>query len=98
MTLRRLRVLVENLPPDSATVRARIGHNWSVDQMLLADAVDALRFWRCEWLYSHDAHPPEPDPIPRPGVESAEDRRAAQRAAHDLIMSQLKRGTNHGDG
>jgi hypothetical protein len=85
MSLRRLRVLVQNLPP---------GHDWSTDQLLLADLVDVARFHRAEWLMSKDAHPDRPEPIPRPGVESTEDRRAAQRAVHDHLMSQLQRGGN----
>jgi hypothetical protein len=89
MSLRRLRVLVQNLPAESATARAVIGHDWTPEALLLADLVDVVRFLRAEWLMAHEANPDRPEPIPRPGVTTAQDRRAAQRAAHDHVMSQL---------
>lgn len=92
MSLRRLRILVEHLPEESATVRHRVGHRWSVTQLLLADVLDVLRYYRCEWLMAHGAHPDKPEPLPRPGITDRQTRRDAVRAAHDQVMSQIHKG------
>ncbi len=41
-SLRQLRVLVENLPPDSAVHRAVAGHDWRAGEFLTAALVDRV--------------------------------------------------------
>lgn len=95
ITLRQLRVMVQNLPEDSALNRARNG--WTTDQYLLADLVDSSRYGRWEYAQSNGAENPEPERIPRPGQAEAEAAEKNQiRAAHDQIMNRLKGGTNNG--
>lgn len=88
LTWRKLRVLIEHLPPESATMTALRNANpesvsedgpdpakgrWSQAEMLLASAVDELRYFRHAYATSHTEKgkkgPPSPDPIPRPGTE-----------------------------
>lgn len=89
MSLRRLRVLVSHLPPDSATARALRGHHWGDIEFLLAHLADTVAAHRWEWLRSHGANAPQPQPVRRPGTDPDEQRRRV-RDAHDLVMRQLK--------
>lgn len=63
--------LIEHLPSTSALTRAIDGvdHQWTLTNMLLADAVDALNL--LVWAKTEDAPlgRNRPKPIPRPGVE-----------------------------
>ena len=76
---RRLRVLVQHLPRESALVRALHGDaaEWGLAEHLLAGAVDEIAVGN--WLFvsaNSDEHadPPErPRPVPRPGVEAEPD-------------------------
>lgn len=94
LSWRRLRVLIEHLPPESATMTAiRNAHpdvvssdadpaqgRWSQDQMLLAQLVDEIRWLRWITVATNSSAgntPPQPEPMPRPGVVSA--RPAARR-------------------
>jgi hypothetical protein len=79
LTARRLRVLIQHLPPDSALVRALRGESaeWGLTEHLLAATVDELAVGN--WLFA-SAHAPEnadaperPRQIPRPGVEDERD-------------------------
>lgn len=80
---RRLRVLIKHLPRDSALVRALHGDvaEWGLAEHLLAGAVDELAVGN--WLFvaansDENADVPErPRPVPRPGVEAAEETVAA---------------------
>ncbi|MBP2323588.1 hypothetical protein JOF56_003973 [Kibdelosporangium banguiense] len=75
LTARRLRVLIQHLPADSALVRALRGESaeWGLGDHLLAAAVDELAV--SNWLFAtahaaENADPPQrPRRIPRPGVE-----------------------------
>jgi len=98
MTLRRLRVLVEHLPPDSATARAVLGHTWQSAEWLLADIRDDMARLVTAFLNAHrDEKSPElqwPEPVWRPGDPSPEEKaqqqeqeRAANRAAYEEIVS-----------
>lgn len=66
MSLRELRVLVTNLPPDSATVRANRGHHWGDLEYMIAEILDVVKYHRAEWAYSKGAKPPKPKPTARP--------------------------------
>lgn len=67
MTLRRLRVLVENLPPDSATARTLRGDPWGPLEHLLADVYDAVAQAGVNVARSNGASAKKPKPHPRPG-------------------------------
>jgi hypothetical protein len=87
LTWRRLKVLVNNLPQESATQTAIrdsmpadvmreaavSGHGrWSHEAMLLALLVDCVNAMRYEAVAMQGgAKPTEPKPLPRPGVEPA---------------------------
>ncbi|MEU9333122.1 hypothetical protein AB0D49_08150 [Streptomyces sp. NPDC048290] len=79
MSWRELRVFLRYLPTDSATARAVRGSTaeedaWSLDRLLLASAVDAIR--ENTFVTMKVGGDPKktgrmkpPKPIPRPGVE-----------------------------
>lgn len=70
LSWRRLLVLVERLPADSATARAMHGEaaDWSLTDHLLASVVDALHV--ANWQRTEDGAKGRrrPRPLPRPGV------------------------------
>jgi hypothetical protein len=78
LTARRLRVLIQHLPVESALARAMHGEEarWGLTEHLLASAVDQLAAGN--WMFaavhtSEDSSAPErPEPIPRPGLDPAE--------------------------
>jgi hypothetical protein len=107
MSLRELRVLVANLPPDSATARAYRGHNWGDIEYMIAEILDVVKYHRVEWAYSKGAKPPKPKPTNRPttpdrststtngasnGTRVISDRDLAY-AAHEHVLEQL--GIDH---
>lgn len=103
MSLRRLRVLVENLPPNSASERARKGHHWTDVEYLLAEAADAGRVQAANYYNAHKpktARPAKVDPLPRPGESKAErerdmrDRLLEQRARHQRRRQRLRSATS----
>lgn len=58
LTLRKLRVLVEHLPPDSATSYALAGENgalsgWRLTDVLLGRLADELALYRWQWEAAH---------------------------------------------
>ena len=80
MSWRELRVFLKFLPTDSATARAVRGSTpdddaWTLDRMLLALTVDAIRENTFAMVKLH-GDPKKtgrlrpPDPIPRPGIEA----------------------------
>lgn len=79
MSWRELRVFLKGLPPDSVTARAVRGSTpdedaWTLDRMLVALAVDAIREQTFAMVKLHGdpkktGRLKPPDPIPRPGVE-----------------------------
>jgi hypothetical protein len=78
LSARRLRVLIEHLPRDSALVRALHGEDaeWGLPEHLLAATVDQLAVGN--WLFAsahtpENASPPErPTPVSRPGIDEPE--------------------------
>jgi hypothetical protein len=79
LTARRLRVLIQHLPVESALVRALHGEEaqWGLTEHLLASAVDQLAAGT--WMFAtvhtpEDGSPPRrPEPVPRPGLSTAEE-------------------------
>lgn len=73
ITLRRLRVLVEHLPPGGAYYRAVQGHGWVEEHYLLADLIDAEN-GTATAVYRGAAgkgkRVPNPRRYPRPGQDS----------------------------
>ena len=59
LTLRKLRVLIDNLPPDSRTAYAVAGHRydplagWSLHDLLLGRLVDEFGIYRWQWEAAH---------------------------------------------
>ncbi|MBQ1122648.1 hypothetical protein [Streptomyces sp. B15] len=103
ITLRWLRVMVENLPPDSATGRAQAGHHWQHLDYAAQDTVDLLSMLITQFANAHrdpkkpPARLPEPswrpgDPLPSQTEASTEERRARARATYDRITAQVLPG------
>jgi hypothetical protein len=103
ITLRWLRVMVEHLPPDGATARARNGHAWQVGDYAAADSRDLLALLFTAFVNANrkegtSAMPwPEPgwrpgDPTPEESAAKAEQNRAQARAAYEHITSQVLPG------
>lgn len=85
MSLRELRVLIQHLPPESATITAirnatpdvmdgdsdAAEGRWSQHEMLLAALVDEARLLRWVYVASHTekAPPKQPEPVRRPGLD-----------------------------
>lgn len=78
--MRKLRVLVMNLPPDNAVSRQRAGHAWSQTHFQLADLYDAI-LRTVEWKQK-----PKPYPRPEPLTESAESAGPTVRAAKPVKL------------
>lgn len=58
LSLRRLRVLIEHLPTDSATLRALAGidsqlASWSLSDLLLGRLIDETSLLRWQWESAH---------------------------------------------
>lgn len=104
LTWRRLRVLVDALPPESAT-KAEVMESlppemwagreqtewgpWSRTDHLLAQLSDQLAQLRWVTVAAHSTRAPDqPEPMPRPGV-GMPPRIAAQRRAHAEATARL---------
>ncbi|MFD4459796.1 DUF5361 domain-containing protein [Nocardia sp. NPDC058480] len=76
LSWRDLRAIIKWLPSGSALSRALdpSGQHWQLNQHLLADMVDSLRW--LVWAKTEDARHGRgrPDPVPRPGVKSGRER------------------------
>ncbi|MCX5605482.1 hypothetical protein OG418_24220 [Streptomyces phaeochromogenes] len=78
LSSRRLSVLLQHLPRDSATARELHGESadWSVTDYLLATVVDQLA--EANWMFAtvnrdEDAESIDfPEPVPRPGADHEE--------------------------
>jgi len=82
LTYRRLWVLIQGLPIESATktilrdatppseITAPTTHGpWSREMYLMAELYDAVTFSAWQWAQAHSEQPVQrPDPMPRPGV------------------------------
>jgi hypothetical protein len=102
MTWRKLRVLIERLPAESATMTAIRRDNplpaegdvdpeagrWSQSDMLLAALVDELRRSNYYLLMVNGAKRLKPPkPVPRPGVAPAGKPRRLNAAGADLLLN-----------
>ncbi|MFF3845275.1 hypothetical protein [Streptomyces sp. NPDC002328] len=108
LSARRLAVLIEHLPRDSALNRDLHGEaaEWSVTDHLLAAAVDHLA--AANWMFAcvntaEDGDQPEPPaPVPRPGGETnerdADAITSSTSAAPDADAPPGFRSAEEGDG
>lgn len=85
LSIRRVKIVIDNLGPGSALHRAMAGSPWTVTDYLLADLIDIeqLALWQ---RGNEGAKKPseKPSPYPRPGVPgelSKEEQRVAQMRA-----------------
>jgi hypothetical protein len=73
ISVRKLRALVEHLPPGGAFYRATQGHGWTEVEALLADLFDAVNGVAAAVYRSAPGrkrkHIANPKPHPRPGRE-----------------------------
>ncbi|EPH40847.1 hypothetical protein ABT390_36550 [Streptomyces aurantiacus] len=103
ITLRKLRVLVEALPPDSATARAEAGHHWTHLDYAAADTRDLVELLLTAFINAN--RDPKaaalrwPEPSWRPGDALPEDtsadeeaKRAKARAAYEHIVARATGG------
>jgi hypothetical protein len=81
LTWRRLRVLIQNLPQDSATQVEIHGHQamWDVTDYLLANVVDLLA--GANWQRSGKGQRPKPFPRPKSLADARRQRREMERMA-----------------
>lgn len=96
LSLRKLNVLVAQLPPDSNTGYALASHDtpvdhlrgWTLPDLLLARLLDELAIYRWQWEAAHidpkkTRHRPEPDRLtPQPQRAQAPDLRVV--SPHEL--------------
>lgn len=113
MTWRRLRMLIERLPPESATMTAlRLANprpagddgpdpatgRWSQSEVLLASAVDELRYLRHEnRRMNGDKKSKPPEPIRRPGVVDKSKKNKLSDDQYDWLYRHIN-GLDHPDG
>jgi hypothetical protein len=83
ITLRKLRVMVEGLPPDGALARKLAGHHLQYGDFRMADLVDVLSRLRVDFVNANRAEKaaaqPYPEPVFRPGQPSAKKKAKADR-------------------
>jgi hypothetical protein len=103
LSARRLRVLLQHLPPEAALSRALHGDEaaWGLTEHLLATVADQLA--TANWMFA-TVHTPEgasapdrPPPLPRPGVPDAAEA-GAPAATPDQIAAFFGRPTRPGSG
>lgn len=90
LSWRRLRVLIDMLPPASAYWRARHGAgDWTVTEYMLADLFDVSA--AANWQRAGDPKARKPKAYPRPGVQEAKES-AIERAARAMQARNKSRG------
>lgn len=96
MTLRELRILVMNLPEESATARAYRGTHWGSLEYMLADLRDITHIARMEFIGANSKDGYKGPPFkawPRPGedmtidAEENDDKpKITAREVHDMLL------------
>jgi len=92
ITLRKLRVMIQGLPPDSPLGRAHNGSYWLDAEYLLRDTAMSFRtFLAMFWKANFQGNPPKVDVIPVPSTgESVQSRAEAEyEAQHRVEMDAL---------
>ena len=96
-TLRQLRVLVEHLPPDAASVRAARGHSWGDAEYLLAVIADAVRDQVAAFAkVNSKGRVPWPERIPRPDEVAAKSARREETSAAAVAYIEQYRAARGG--
>lgn len=88
LSSRRLALMIEHLPEDSATWKARRDDRWTEATHLLAYIGDQVHFMRADAQAIGGAESPmKPERLPRPGdEETTEDAREVSKSLHDYLM------------
>lgn len=87
LSSRRLLALVDSLPEDSATFRARnTGDRWTETQHMLAYLIDQVTFTRREAQSSESTWSPKPFPRPDDGEEEQE-KQQIMSSVHDGLLA-----------
>lgn len=103
ITLRKLRVMVEGLPPSGALARAVAGHHWTQADYHRADELDLLARLVTDFANVNrtEQTPPSPypphvwrpgDPLPEVTAAAEETARAEARAGYEHINAQVLPG------
>lgn len=83
ISLRKLRVMVEGLPPDGATARAASGHHWRHLEFMVAHLLDETARLRVDFGNANreEKAPAReyPEPVWRPGQPSEKKQAAKKR-------------------
>jgi hypothetical protein len=103
ISLRWLRVMVENLPPNGATARAHNGHTWQPLDYAAADTRDLLNLLLTAFINANrdPQRQRQPLPWPKPGwrpgdptpeqeAARSEQQQARARAAYEHIVARAK--------
>jgi len=90
--LRRLRVLIEHLPPDGARARAIRGHLWTDETYLLAITADRVAEAAAGIIRTLGGKASRPKALPRPGkpVNRTGDRGAVSTEDVVTYLNSLK--------
>lgn len=88
LSSRRLALMIEHLPEDSATWKSRRDNPWTEATHLLAYIGDQVHFMRADAQVIGGAeNPMKPERLPRPGEEATtENAREASMSLHDYLM------------
>jgi hypothetical protein len=83
--LRRLRILIEHLPPNGARARALKGHAWTDDTYLLAIAADRIGESAAGIVRALGGKASRPKALPRPGKNGNRTGNRGAASTHDVI-------------
>lgn len=93
LSSRRLLLMIEHLPEDSATWKARRGDRWSESTHILAYMADHVVFMRAE---AQGEGGMRPKPLPRPTDELEPEGQA--RSMHDYLMRNQEKPEERNSG
>lgn len=89
MSARALSLLVRHLPEDSATVKAQRGTPWTELMYLVAHVADTATYARADYITAHGGSA-QPQAIPRPDTEQAQEDREQARHVHDALTDMMR--------